>query len=193
MRKIQSISGRLNIINIIPILLINLMNKNNNPIVEQVFLIHKDGRLISYASLKRDDQQDEDIVSGMLTAVKDLLTAVFVKEEPKGDVGPYKFELGEMNVILKMGTHFYIAIVIKGKENEPLLDKFDSIVLDIQKSYGDVLNNWSGEMEDIEGVNEIIVKLLPLEELSETERETIKDKGLLKKVVEMWSYLMEED
>jgi hypothetical protein len=48
-------------------------------------------------------------------------------------------------------------------------------------------------MEDIEGVNEIIVKLLPLEELSETERETIKDKGLLKKVVEMWSYLMEED
>jgi len=164
-----------------------------SPLVEQVFLIQKDGRLISYASLKRDDNQDEDIVSSMLTAVKDLLTVVFVKEEAKGDVGPYKFELGERNVILKMGKHFYIAIVIKGKDNKSLLDKFDSIVMDIQKRYGDVLDNWSGEMEDIEGVNEIIMKLLPLEELSEAERETIKDKGLLKKVMDMWSYLMEED
>ena len=164
-----------------------------NPTVEQVFLIQKDGRLISYASLKKDDNQDEDIVSSMLTAVKDLLTVVFVKEEAKGDVGPYKFELGERNVILKMGKHFYIAIVIKGKENKSLIDKFDSIVMDIQDRYGDVLDNWSGELKDNEEVNEIIMKLLPLEELSEAERETIKDKGFLKKVMDMWSYLMEND
>jgi hypothetical protein len=161
--------------------------------VEQVFLIYEDGRLISYVSLKKDDYQDEDIVSGMLTAVKDLLTVVFVKKEAKGDVGPYKFELGERNVILRMGKQFYIAIVIKGKENKALIDKFDSIVRDIQERYGDVFYNWSGEMKDVEGVDEIIMKLLPLEELSEAERETVKDKGLLKTVFEIWSSIMNDD
>jgi hypothetical protein len=154
-----------------------------SPIVEQVFLIYEDGRLISYVSLKKDDYQDEDIVSGMF----------FVKKEAKGDVGPYKFDLGERNVILRMGKQFYIAIIIKGKENKALLDKFDSIVRDTQERYGDVFDNWSGEMKDVEGVNEIIMKLLPLEELSEAERETVKDKGLLKKVFEIWSSIMNDD
>ncbi len=193
MGKTESFTGNVNIIGLTPILLVNKVHKIKSPMVEQVFLIHEDGRLISYASLKRDDQQDEDIVSSMLTAVKDLLTVVFVKKEVKGDIGPYKFELGERNVILRMGEHFYIAIVIKGKDNKSLLDKFDSIVMDIQDRYGDVLDNWSGGMEDVEGVNEIIMKLLPLEELSEEERETIKDKGLLKKMMDMWSYLMDDE
>lgn len=193
MGKTQSLTGNMNIISFTSILLVNIMHKMKSPIVEQVFLIHEDGRLISYASLKRDDHQDEDVVSSMLTAVKDLLTVVFVKKEAKGDVGPYKFELGERNVILRMGKQFYIAIVIKGNDNKPLLDKFDSIVMDIQERYGDVFDNWDGGSKDVEGVNEIIMKLLPLEELSEAEREKIKDKGLLKKVVEMWSYLMEDD
>ena len=176
--KTNSSKRNKNLISLTPILLVNIMHKMKSPIVEQVFLIHEDGRLISYVSLKRDEDQDEEIVSGMLTAVKDLLTVVFVKKEAKGDVGPYKFELGERNVILRMGKHFYIAIVIKGKENKPLLDKFDSIVREIQERYGDVLYNWTGEMKDSEGVDEIIMKLLPLEELSEAERESIKDKGL---------------
>jgi hypothetical protein len=192
MSKIRSHTGNANIMSFTSLSFINLMNNTKIPIVEQVFLIYEDGRLISYASLSRDEHQDEDIISGMLTAVKNLLTVVFVKKEANEDVGPYKFELGERNINLKMGKHFFIAIVIKGKENAPLLEKFDSIVQDIQKRYGDVFENWTGEMKDIEGVNEIIMKLLPLEELSEAERETIKDKGFLKKVMDMWSYLIED-
>lgn len=193
MGKKQSFAGSMDIVSLTPILLVNIMHKFKTPIVEQVFLILEDGRLISYAALKMDDSQDEDIVSGMLTAVKNLLTEVFLKKEVKGKGGLYKFQLGERNVILRMEKQFYIAIVIKGEENKALLDKSEAIVREIQERYGDVLYNWTGEMKDVEGVDEIIMRMLPLEELSETEKETIKDKGLLKKVVEMWSYLMNED
>jgi hypothetical protein len=192
MGKIRSLKGNANIVGLTSLLHINGMHKLKSPIVEQVFLIQEDGRLISYASLNIDENQDEEIVSGMLTAVKNLLTVVFVKKDANEDVGPFKFELGERNVILKMGKHFYIAIVIKGKENDPLLERFDSVVHDIQKIYGDVLYNWSGETKEVEGVNEIIMKLLPLEDLTEEERETIQDKGLFKKVMDMWSYLIED-
>ena len=168
------------------------MIKEKKPVVEQVFLIHKDGCLISYASLERGNHLDVDIVSSMLTAVKDFLSIAFVRKEAIGDVGLYKFELGERNVILRMGKYFYIALVINGEGNKALLDKSEAIVLDIQERYSDVFYNWSGALKDFEGANEIIMKLLPLEELSEAERGTIKDKGLLKKVFELWS-MMNED
>ncbi|UCE38524.1 MAG: hypothetical protein JSW00_04655 [Thermoplasmata archaeon] len=189
---IRSLKKKVNIISSTPILLLYITNIMKPPVVEQVFLIHEDGRLISYASLKGDVHKDENIVSCMLTAVKDLLTVVFVKKDAKENVGQYKFELGERNVILRMGKNFYLAIVTKGEENEALIDKFSAIVDDIQERYGDVFKNWSGEMKYVEGVDEIIMKLLPLEELSEAERETIKDKGFLKKVIEIWSSIMND-
>jgi hypothetical protein len=193
MGKKHSFSGYGKIITFLSILLVNFKYKGKNPKVEQVFLIHRDGRLISYATIKKEENLDEDIISSMLTAVKNLLTIVFVKKDSNENMMLYRFELGEMNIILKMREYFHIAIVIKGKEDRSLLDKFDTVVQNIEDRYGEVLGNWSGEMKDVDGVNEIILKLLPLEELSEEERESIKDKGILKRAVEIWNYLMEED
>ena len=66
-------------------------------------------------------------------------------------MGPYKFELRERNVLLRMGKHFNIAIVINCEENKTLLDKSSAIILDIQERYGDVFYNWKGNMKDVEG------------------------------------------
>jgi len=190
--KTQSFTGNVNIIGLTPILLVNIMHKMKSPIVEQVFLIHKDGRLISYASIRSDYHQDEELVSGMLTAVKDLLTVVFAKKEAGADLGPFRFAMGEMNVILRTGRHFYMTTVIRGEEDKAISDKSEAVVKTIQERYGDVFYNWLGEMKSVEGVYEIITQLLPLEELSEAERETIKNKGLLKKVFELWSRIYDD-
>ena len=66
-------------------------------------------------------------------------------------MGPYKFELRERNVLLRMGKHFNIAIVINCEENKTLLDKSSAIILDIQERYGDVFYNWKGNLKDVEG------------------------------------------
>jgi hypothetical protein len=60
-----------------PILYTNVIPKIKIPIVEQVFLIYRDGRLISYASINTDEHFDEDIVGGMLTAVMKLISYTF--------------------------------------------------------------------------------------------------------------------
>ena len=190
--KTQSFTGNVNIIGLTPILLVNIMHKMKSPIVEQVFLSHKDGRLISYASIRDDYHQDEELVSGMLTAVKDLLTVVFAQKEAGADLGPFRFAMGEMNVILRTGRHFYMTTVIRGEEDKAISDKSEAVVKTIQERYGDIFYNWLGEMKSVEGVQEIITQLLPLEELSEAERETIKNKGLLKKVFELWSMMYDD-
>jgi hypothetical protein len=169
------------------------MHKKKYPIVEHVFLINEDGRLISYVSLKGDGYSDEEFVSGLITATMNLLTdALTKKSDIKEDISQYKFEFGERNVILETGSHFFIALVILGMEDNALLDKSKAIIRDIDENYGDVFTEWSGNMKDFNGIDEIIMPLLPLEELSETEREKIKDEGFLKKVHNLWAMMYED-
>jgi hypothetical protein len=173
---------------LIPILFVNLMHKKKSPTVEQVFLIYEDGRLISYASFKEAECLDEDLVGGMLTAVKSLFFEVFVKkEEGQEDIDLYKFEFGERMMILETGKHFFIAIVLLGRENKSLLSKSRAIVHDIEEKYGSVLSEWDGFGDDFKGVDEIILTLLPLDKLSETERKAIVEGEKRKKIFELWS------
>jgi hypothetical protein len=164
------------------------MHKKKSPVVEQVFLIYKDGRLISYASLKEDEHFDEDIVGSMLTAVVNLVLYAFGKmEEGKANIGEYKFGFGERRLILEMGEHFFIAMVILGTENKSMFAKAEAIVRDIEERYESVVGNWAGDLDDFTGVDEIIVTLLSLEDLSELERMAIWKEGIRDKVFELWS------
>jgi hypothetical protein len=186
--KIRQLSGNSTLICLILSILGNLVHKKKSPVVEQVFLIHQDGRLISYTSIKGNEYPDEDIVSGMLTALTTLLIDAFVlKEEAKKDIGLYTLEFGDRNVVLKMGNHLFIALVMLGKHDKELLDKSEAILRDIEEKYKDVIVDWDGTMRHFLGVDEMIMPLLPLEELSEEERETVIKDNLQKKVFELWS------
>lgn len=193
MKRIWIYPGNSGITWMIPVNLINIINKKKNPIVEQIFLIHRDGRLISYTSLKGREYLDEDIVGGMLTAVMDLLTNAFMRKgEIKKEIGFYKFEFGEKHIILDAGNNFFIALVLTGRENDALLKKVGATIQKIEETYGDVFIDWKGSMNDFKGIDEIIMDLMPLEELSEEERETVKDKGLLKKALDLWAMMYED-
>ncbi|UCF08630.1 MAG: roadblock/LC7 domain-containing protein [Thermoplasmata archaeon] len=169
-------------------LYVNFVHKKKEPVVEQVFLIYEDGRLIAHSSLGREKEIDEDILSGMLTGVMNLLSTVFInKEKGDKDVEQYKFELGERTVILDMGNKFFLAIVLLGRENKTLLTKSKAVIRDIEDKYDDKLERWEGKMRDFEGAHEIITSLLSLEKIPEAEREVIKDEGMTKKVFELWS------
>jgi hypothetical protein len=164
------------------------LHNKKSPVVEQVFLIYEDGRLISYASIKEDECVDEDLVSGMLTAVKSLFFEVFAKkEEGQEDIDLYRFEFGERMIILETGKHFFIAIVLFGRENKSLLSKSRDIIQDIEEKYGSALVEWLGDFNDFKGVDEIILTLLPLDELTETESKAIGDEAKKKKLLELWS------
>jgi hypothetical protein len=181
-------SGNRALICLIPTALVSLIPKKKSPLVEQVFLIHEDGRLISYSSLKGNEHPDEDIVSGMLTAVTSLLIDAFVKkEEAEKDIGLYKLEFGERNIILQMGNHLFIAVVMIGREDKALLSKSETLIRDIEEKYQEVIPDWSGSMKEFSGVDEMIMSLLPLEELSEEERKAISEEKMKDKVFELWS------
>ena len=161
---------------------------NGKPLVEQVFLIYDDGRLIAYVSLGREKEIDLDILGGMLTGVMNLLSTAFVnKEAGEKEIEKYKFELGERSIILDRGNHFFLAIVLMGREDEELRLKAKDVVRDIEREYSSVLEDWGGEMKEFEGAEDYIMSLLPIEELPEEELEAILVEEKPEEVFDMWS------
>jgi hypothetical protein len=163
----------------------------NRPFVEEGFFISENGRLISHASVYTDEEVDEDILSGMLTGVKDLITDAFVKEEEaKEEKGLHKLEFGDSNIMLEKGNHFFIALVFKGIENRAMFRKIKGAIDEIESRYGEILADWDGDMDAFKGADEIILGLLSTELLSEKEKEKIKEKDKDEKVIEKWSSAM---
>lgn len=163
-------------------------SNNGKPLVEQVFLIYDDGRLIAYVSLGKEKKIDRDILGGMLTGVMNLFSTAFVnKEAGDKEIEKYKFELGERSIILDMGNHFFLAIVLMGREDEELRLKAKGVVRDIEREFGSALEDWRGEMKEFEGAEDYIMALLPIEELPEEELEAIIEEEEKDEIFEMWS------
>lgn len=145
----------------------------NAPFVDEIFLIGDDGTLIAYNSLSLDEEIDKDILSGMLTGVKNLISDAFIGDKDRKK-GLHKLEFGDRNILLEKGNHFYIALVFSGEEDKQLLKKIQKVINEIEEKYGDVLANWTGDMQAFVDTDDVIEPLLSLEKLSKDELEQLR-------------------
>ncbi len=135
--------------------------------VELILLIYKDGTLLSQVKPERrkwlrkevetslDEEMDTDILSGMLTAVKN-----FVKDSFKGEEGELsKLEYGDHMIIMDKGNFVTVAVVIKGHDWEGLHKQISKVVSKIEQDYGEALEGWKGDLDDFDGVEEYLRKI----------------------------------
>jgi hypothetical protein len=124
----------------------------------------------------------------MMTAIMNyILYALGNIEDGQTDISECKLGFGGRRLILEMGDHVFIAIVVFGIENKPLITKTKDIIKDIEKRYESAIRNWCGELDDFTGVDELIFTLLPQECLSDEEMMVIQKDGIHEKVFEIWS------
>jgi OOP family OmpA-OmpF porin len=84
--------------------------------VKQVFLIHREsGLVLHHVEAGSDETRDPDLVSGMLTAIRDFVQDSFGAE--KGDALE-TMRVGDHNVWIEPGEHAFLAAVIRG--NPPM-------------------------------------------------------------------------
>ncbi len=80
--------------------------------VEQIFLIHsKTGLLLQHVTADHVATQDADMVSGMLTAIRD-----FARDSFGGRLDDTldTFRVGELTGVIEHGPHAYVAAVVRG-------------------------------------------------------------------------------
>ncbi len=148
--------------------------------VEEVFLIHNDGTLISHKSNDNESEMDNDVLNGMITVIQD-----FVKEGLGNDISPtfsptskpysvarianewqlQQLKLEGYNILIERGKLVYIVTVYSGTASWNLYFKVKGILKKVESKYSDILTDWGGNMNKVSKVGDLIDPLLEYNKL----------------------------
>ena len=125
--------------------------------VEQVFLIHSaTGLLLAHAAPPDQAATDADLISGMLTAIRDFVGDSFAPEKDAG--GLRTFSVGELNIIVEQGPLALLAAVVRGQASDELLLKLKETIETVHLQYATALHEFEGETTPFAGAHDVIAE-----------------------------------
>lgn len=125
--------------------------------VVEMFLIHRQsGLLLRHLSLDGHAAPDSDLVSGMLTAIRDFASDAF----GRGDQGELDtIEYGGRRILIEAAQHVYLAVVGDGVEPAGFRAAMRDAVIDIESRYRLLLREYNGDATPFAGVDSILQQL----------------------------------
>jgi OOP family OmpA-OmpF porin len=127
--------------------------------VEQVFLIHRDtGLLLAHAVAPDLAASDADLISGMLTAIRDFVADSFSTEREAG--GLRRFSVGELTVMVEQGPQALIAAVVRGEAPDSLLTELQETLEAIHLQFAGALDEFDGETAPFEPARPLLEECL---------------------------------
>ena len=126
-------------------------------IIEDLFLLYNDGRLIKHYTRRLKPSGDSDILSSMLAAVQD-----FVKESLTNDEegGLEEIKIGKTRIFLQKGKYISIAIMIEGEDKEGIESQVKIALKRAETEHEAILKGWDGDMATVKPLNEVMNDLL---------------------------------
>ncbi len=125
-------------------------------VIDEVFLMYNDGRLIKHFTRRLKPDMDEDILSSMLVAVQDFIKDSFSDQEGMLD----EMNFGRFQVLLGRGEHIILATIVLGDDPSHLKPQVTQAIKDIEEKYEDVLKDWDGDMQSIKGAAKYVMDLI---------------------------------
>jgi len=126
-------------------------------IVEDAFLVHNTGLLISHETRRIREEVDGDIFSAMLKALTDFIREAF---NVKGKLGLDRMEFGGRKILIEKGRFVFLAITVSGEESVYIPFYMTEIIREIEKKYSGALDDWNGEMKSLAGIDDIVKKII---------------------------------
>lgn len=121
--------------------------------IEEVFLVYRDGVLLYHLSRSLSADKDEDVLSGMLTAVQEFIRDAFVYGEHRE---LHQLDFGDYRIMIERGRNLYLAVVYSGKGASSIRKRVRSVLDHIETTYGSVLAKWDGDMDKVVGARDLI-------------------------------------
>jgi len=171
-----------------------MRKKARAEIIEDVFLIYGDGRLVSHHTRRLKPETDEYTITAMLTAIQDFVRESIPTEgEEKKSIEEISF--GDDRILLRHGKYIYIAAVITGSEGKEFLEKMEVSVKKIETKFKSLLKEWDGDLRALDGAKLIMKELLhgPAEDKEEEDEEEEDEEIEEEKEVEEEEEEEEED
>ena len=129
--------------------------------VEQVLLIdRKTGLLLQHAHSGAKGTPDADMVSGMLTAIRDFAQDSF---RVSGEDSLESLKVGDLAVWIEAGPHAILAAVVRGSAPREFHHVLQGAVEQIHLEFGEALENFSGDASTLNGALPILEECLRAE------------------------------
>jgi len=126
--------------------------------ISDIYLIYVDGRLIKSVSFQTQlrETMDEDIMSGMLTAITD-----FIKDSFKDESGALKsLQHGKMTIFIERGVGMYLAVVFQEQAPYNLREKMRWLLIRLWETYKLKLKVWDGSYDGLDGLDSMLHSLM---------------------------------
>ncbi len=122
--------------------------------VKQVFLIHREsGLVLQHVHVGSDETRDPDLVSGMLTAIRDFVQDSFGAEK---EDALETMRVGDRNVWIEHGAHAFLAAVIRGNPPVDFRQQLRDAIDEIHFKESRMLASFDGNASPFEGVRHIL-------------------------------------
>ena len=127
--------------------------------VEQVFLIHAEtGLLLAHAWTPELKASDPDLISGMLTAIRDFVGDSFARERDAG--GLRRFSVGELTVMVEQGPRAVLAAVVRGQAPDSLLERLQDTLETVHLQFAGALADFDGDAAAFEPARPLLEECL---------------------------------
>lgn len=137
----------------IGMLLVAVSRRKKPFVVQDMMLIHNDGFLITRLAHHAEGEIDQDVMSGMLTAVLN-----FVEDSMGSSADSLKtFGFKEYQVLVSRGQKVFAAVVFKGDLPSDIDKPMKEFIDTVERIYKKNLAHWTGDIEtDFAGVEVLI-------------------------------------
>ena len=128
--------------------------RESNFLVEAVYLVYNDGRLLAHV-LSENQNTDPEILTSMLSAVGD-----FVSDSlgTKGHLGTMQH--GDSTILIEQGKECHLAAVTYGKPGKGLKKELRKQLSSIEDEYIKDLKGWEGDATLFAGCTTNLVKII---------------------------------
>jgi OOP family OmpA-OmpF porin len=127
--------------------------------VEQVFLIHAEtGLLLAHAWAPELQASDPELISGMLTAIRDFVADSFSRERDAG--GLRRFSVGELTVMVEQGPRAVLAAVVRGQAPDSLLERLQDTLETVHLQFAGALADFDGDASAFEPARPLLEECL---------------------------------
>jgi uncharacterized repeat protein (TIGR01451 family) len=134
-----------------------LLHRRFRVTIEEAFLVYRDGVLVYHLSRSLSQDKDEDVLSGMLTAIQAFVRDAFVYGEHRE---LHHLDFGDYRILIERGRNVYLAVVYSGKGSSWIRKRVRSVLDHVETAYGSILQNWDGDMDKVIGARDLIREYL---------------------------------
>ncbi|MEM2900455.1 MAG: PQQ-binding-like beta-propeller repeat protein [Thermoplasmata archaeon] len=118
-------------------------------IIQDIFVIYNDGRVIMHNSRRIRPDVDESVIGSMITAIQNFVKDSFQDVEAE-ELNELKY--GATKILIERGQYIYIAVVISGESDEEFRSQIRSMLRNIESEYEVILSEWDGDVSRFKGI-----------------------------------------